>query len=103
MMGGGKHFSGIKSIYVDSSACVRVKGGKSERFRIDSGARQGCIKSPWLFNLYMDGVMKEVKVGMGKRGMKFLEDGREWILPDLLYDDDLVPCGEWEEDLRAMV
>ena len=27
----------IKSMYVDSLACVRVKGGESERFRIDSG------------------------------------------------------------------
>ena len=34
---GGKHLSGIKSMYVDSSACVRIKGGESEQFRIDSG------------------------------------------------------------------
>ena len=51
---------GIKSMYVDSSSCVRVKGDESERFRIDSEVRQGCIMSPWLFNVYMDGV-KEVK------------------------------------------
>ena len=29
----------IKSMYVDSSACFRVKGGESELFRIDSGMR----------------------------------------------------------------
>ena len=52
--------SGIKSMYVDSSACVRVKGGESEWFRIDSGVRQGCIISVWLFNVYMDGVVMEV-------------------------------------------
>ena len=44
----------IKSMYIDSSACVRVKGGESEQFRIDSGVRQGCIMPPWLCNLYMD-------------------------------------------------
>ena len=54
-------------MYVDSSVCVRVKGGESELFRIDSGVRQGCIMSPWLFNVYMDGVMKKVKMGMGRR------------------------------------
>ena len=43
---GGKFLSGIKSMYVESSACVRVKGVESERFRIDSGVRQGCIMSP---------------------------------------------------------
>ena len=35
--------------------------------------------------------------------MRFLEEGREWRLPVLLYADDLVFCGESEEDLRAMV
>ena len=59
--------SGIKDMYVDSSACVRVKGGDSERFRIDIGVRQGRIIYPCLFNAYMDLVMKEVKMGLGRR------------------------------------
>ena len=42
--------------------------------------------SPWLFNVYMDGVMKEVKIGMGERR-----------LPGILYADDLVLYGESEE------
>ena len=36
---GGKLLSGIKSMYVDSLGCVRVKGGESEWFRINSGVR----------------------------------------------------------------
>ena len=40
--------------------------------------------------------MKEVKIGMGRRGARFMQEGREWILPGLLYANDL-------EDLRAMV
>ena len=59
--------------------------------------------SPWFFNLYMDTVMKEVKMGMGRRGVRFQKEGREWRLPGLLYADDLVLCGESEEDLRVMV
>ena len=69
--------NGIKSIYVDSSACVRVKWGVNERLRIDNGVRQGCIISPWLFDVLMDRVMKEAKTGMGRRGVSFLQDGRE--------------------------
>ena len=34
---GGKLLSGIKSMYVDNLACVRVKGNESEWFRINSG------------------------------------------------------------------
>ena len=32
------------------------------------GVRQGCIMSPRLFNVYMDAEMKEVIMGMGRRG-----------------------------------
>ena len=39
----------------------------------------------------------------GKEGVRILEDRREWRLPSLLYADDLVLCGESEEELRAMV
>ena len=80
---GGKFLSRIKSMFVDISACVRIKGGESEPFRIYSGVRQGCIMFPWLFSvrLYMDGVVKEVKMGMGRREPPVLEDGREWRLP----------------------
>ena len=38
--------------------------------------------------------MKEVKIGMGRRGVSFLEDWREWRLSCLLYADDSVLCGE---------
>ena len=58
---------------------------------------------PSLFNVYMDALIKEVKMVMGIRGVRFLEEGREWILPGLLYADYLVLCGESEEDLRAMM
>ena len=43
---------------------LSIKGGESERFRI--GVRQGCIISPWLFDVYMDGVMKEGSVLPGR-------------------------------------
>ena len=42
-------------------------------------------------------------MGMGKRGVRFQEEGTEWRLPVLLYADDLILCAESEEDLRAMV
>ena len=64
---GGKLLSGIKSIYVDSLACIIVNGGESEQFMIASWVRQGCIMSLWLFNVYMDAVIKVVKMWMGKR------------------------------------
>ena len=43
----------------------------------------------WLFNVHTDTVMK-VKMRMGRRVVRFQEEGREWRLPHLLYADDLV-------------
>ena len=40
---GGKVLNGTVSVYVNSLACLRVKGCKSECFRIDSGVRGVCI------------------------------------------------------------
>ena len=70
---GGKLLGRIKSMQVDSLACARVKGGESERFRIDSVVGQSCIMSPWLFNVYMDGIMKEVKMGEIPAGRERVE------------------------------
>ncbi len=60
---GEKLLSAIKSFYEEASACVRISGETSEQFEIKVGLRQGCVMSPWLFNIYMDGVMREMKIG----------------------------------------
>src|SRR5678815_4343494 len=51
---GGRLLNGIKSVYDDSEACVRINGVNSDWFRINSGVRQGCVMSCLLFNVYMD-------------------------------------------------
>ena len=58
--------------------------------------RQGCIISPWLFNVYMGAVMKELKTGIGMEGVRFPKEGRGWRLLGLLYAADLVLCGDLE-------
>ncbi len=50
----------VKSFYEGSRACARVGRGESDRFEVNVGLRQGCVMSPWLFNMYMDGVVREV-------------------------------------------
>ncbi len=57
---GGKLLSAIKQ-YEASSACVKFNGETSKHLEIKVGLRQGCVMSPWLFNIYMDGVMKYEK------------------------------------------
>ena len=64
---GGKLLKAVQSFYIESTACVRVGNDVSEWFPVNLGLRQGCVMSPWLFNVYMDGVFREVNVGsLGK-------------------------------------
>ena len=73
----GKLLKSIKSISVNILAYVRVKGGESEYFRTDNSVRQESIMSPCVFNVYMDAMMIYVKLGIGRRGVRFQEEGRE--------------------------
>ncbi len=53
----------IQSMYLGSRACVRISGIMSGWFPITHGVRQGCVMSPWLFNVFMDGIMRELSKG----------------------------------------
>ena len=52
----------VQRFHMDSRACVRVGNDVSEWFPVNVGLRQGCVMSPWLFNVYMDGMVREVNV-----------------------------------------
>ncbi len=77
---GGKLLSAIKSFYEEASACVRISGDTSELFEIKVGLRQGCVMSPWLFNIYMDGVMREMKGKVGEAGVRMYAEREMWAI-----------------------
>ena len=52
----------VQSFYTDSKACVQVGNDVSEWFPVNIGLRQGCVMSPWLFNVYINRVVQEVNV-----------------------------------------
>lgn len=57
----GGHISGtMNSFYDRSEVWVRVDSKGSEMFRVSDDLRQGCEVSPWLFYLYLKGVVREV-------------------------------------------
>ena len=59
---------------------------------------------PWLFNMYMDGVMREVFSRVTGKGVKMRGDcEREWILSQLLFADDTALVAESAEQLQCMV
>ena len=86
---------GIKSMYVDSSSCVRVKGDESERFRIDSGVKQSFIMSPLAPQCINECSDERAENEGGDHGSDISGEEREWKLPGFLYTSDLVLCGSW--------
>ena len=36
-------------------------GENSEWFKVKQGVRQGCVKSPWLFNIFIDNTILEAR------------------------------------------
>ncbi len=56
---GGQLMEGIK-------ACVKVNEELNDRFAVGLGVRQECVMSPWLFNIFMDKCMREMKVNWKK-------------------------------------
>ena len=78
----------LNSLYKDSSACVRINMGQygayTDWFCISRGVRQGCVASQWLFNLYMDSCLTDLKES--ECGLMM----NELPLKCLLYADDQV-------------
>ena len=68
------------------------------------GLRQRCVMSPWLFNVYMVGVVREVYSRVNGMGVKLKVGGeRGWMLSQLLFADDTALVAESAEQLQCMV
>ncbi len=94
---GGKLLSAMKSFYEEAYACVKISGGRSEHFEVKVGLRQGCVMSPWLFNIYMDGVIREVEGKVGEVGLRMYDEGTKRVLNSILFVNDTI--AESESDL----
>ena len=48
----------LRNLYAGQEATVRTGHGTTDWFQIGKGVRQGCVLSPWLFNLYAEYIMR---------------------------------------------
>ena len=68
------------------------------------GLRQGCVMSPWLFNVYMDGVVGEVNLRVHLKGLELLsKNGGRFEINQLLFADDTALVADSEEKLCSLV
>ena len=93
---GGKLWRVVKNLYREVGSCVRLGEEKTDWFGLEVGLRQGCILSPILFSIFIDGLAEEVKkVGGAKYG--------EIIVSLLLFADDVVLVAEDRKMLKKML
>ena len=66
-------------------------------FQIGKGVHQGCILSPWLFNLHAEYIMRNARMDEVQAGIKIA--GRN--INNLRYADDITLMAESKEELKS--
>uniref|UniRef100_A0A8B9YEU5 Reverse transcriptase domain-containing protein n=1 Tax=Bos mutus grunniens TaxID=30521 RepID=A0A8B9YEU5_BOSMU len=89
----------LRTLYVGQEATVRTGHGTTDWFQIGKGVRQGCILSPWLFNLYAEYIMRNARLEETQAGIKIA--GRN--INHLRYADDTTLMAESEEELKSLL
>lgn len=84
----------LQQLYNDQEASVRTEFGETQWFGIGKGVRQGCILSPYLFNLYSEMVMRNA-TEHAHCGIKI--GGR--VVNNLRYADDTTLLTDNKRDL----
>ena len=64
----------------------------------------GCVMSPWLFNVYMDGVVREVNFKVLGKGLELPSaNGGRFEINQLLFADNTALVADSEEKLCRLV
>ena len=89
----------LRNLYAGQEPTVRTGHGKTNWFQIRKGVHQGCILSPWLFNLYAEYIMRNTGLEETQAGIKIA--GRN--IKNLRYADDTTLMAESEEELKSLL
>ena len=86
----------LRHLYAGQETTVRIGYGTTDWFQIGKGVCQGCILSPYLFNLHAEYIMRNAGLEEARGGIKIA--GRS--TNNLRYADDTTLMAESEEELK---
>ena len=89
----------LRNLYAGQEATVRTRHGTTDWFQIGKGVHQGCILSPYLFNIYAEYIMRNVGLDEAQAGIKI--PGRN--VNNLRYADDTALMAESKEELKSLL
>ena len=87
----------LRNQFADQETIVRISHGTTDLFKIGKGVCQGCIFSPYLFNLYSEDIMRNTGLDEAQIGIKIA--GRN--INNFRYTDDTTLMAESKDELRA--
>ena len=93
----GKILNILMNLYKDTKSTVKINNQYSEFFNIARGVRQGCVLSPLLFSIFIDGLVKEIKKLNAGINIDYMN------LSLLLYADDIVLISDNADKLQLML
>ena len=88
----------FRTIYENSSCCIKTEDGTTEFFKILTGVRQGCNLSPFLFLVVIDYILR---TAMNKENYG-ITWGKRDRLTDLDFADDIALLATDREKLKEM-
>jgi len=88
----------LAKLYRKQLAKVKVVGTLSEWFRVKKGVRQGCVLSPYLFNILAEMVMRETVNGF-QGGLQI----GGLMITNLRYADDIILLATLEAELQELM
>ena len=89
----------LRNLYAGQEATVRTRHGTTDWFQIGKGVCQGCILSPYLFNLYAEYIMRNAGLEEPQAGIKIARRN----INNLRYADDTTLMAESEEELKSLL
>ena len=88
----------LRNLYAGQDATVRTGHGTIDWFQIGKGVRQGCILSPYLFNLYAEYILRNAGLEETQAGIKIAGRNNN----NLRYADDTTLMAGSEEELKSL-
>ena len=89
----------LRNLYAGQEATVRTRHGTTDWFHTGKGVCQGCILSSCLFNLYVENIMWNVRLGASQDGNKIARRN----INSHRYADDTSLMAEREEELKSFL
>ena len=99
-MGIPEHFTWLlRNLYAGQEETVRTGHETKDWFQNGKGVHQGCILSPCLFNLYVEYIMRNARLGEAQAGIKIA--GRN--INNLRYTNDTTLMAGSQEELKSLL